>query len=46
MRVWLYGLLIEPFAGINILTKDRSPEWRNLGWRLAARMADVRQQVT
>jgi hypothetical protein len=30
----------------NIVTADRSPEWQDLGWRLASSTADVGQQVT
>jgi len=46
MRIWLYDVLVEPFAETNIVTEDRGPEWRHLGWRLASSIADVRQQVT
>lgn len=28
MRLWLYGLVVEPFAGINIVIEDRGAEWR------------------
>jgi hypothetical protein len=42
MRTWLYGLVVESFAGINIVTEDCGPEWRHLGWRLASRLWRVR----
>jgi hypothetical protein len=46
MRIWLYDMLVEFFAGINIVTEDRGPEWRYLWWRPASSMAEVRQRVT
>jgi hypothetical protein len=27
MRIWLYGFVVEPFAGINIVIEGRGAEW-------------------
>jgi hypothetical protein len=31
MRIWLYGLVVEPFAEMNNVTEDGGPEWRVSG---------------
>src|SRR5271169_221656 len=38
MRIWVYGLVAEPFAWINVDTEDRGPEWRRLGGRPPSRL--------